>query len=204
MDVGGARDRVRLIIDREDTAYLSDADIDGFVEMAVDEFASQYYNNFEVNQESRDKLQNLVRSELIAGSSSPQLGLEEADLDGTDADILLDYTYSKILGIHYQDSPYTPVKIVQISDLGAYRNDPFNKFSEEFPIAYEQAGHIYFQGWEGIKNLIVKYLKYTNTITDLSDHTHEEVCQIAARKVLATLGDPRYQILQAEITERRV
>ena len=51
---------------------------------------------------------------------------------------------------------------------------------------------------------MITYLKYTTDFEDLSDVTHEEVCQIAARKVLATLGDPRYQAVQAEITERRV
>ena len=78
MTVETARDRVRLIIDREDAAYLSNTDIDGFVEMAVDEFAQQYYLSFETSQDSRDKLQNLVRSEMVAGTTSPQIDLESA------------------------------------------------------------------------------------------------------------------------------
>jgi len=204
MTIEEARNRVRLIIDREDTAYLSDIDIDGFVEMSVDEFAQQYYLSFETSQDSRDKLQKLVRSELIAGTKSPQVDMESAgSLDWQTPDTQFDYPYSKLLAIHYTEEPHTSVKIIQLSDLGAYSNDPFNLVNEEYPIAYEQMGYLFFRGWEGTKNLIVKYLKYTTNIEDLSLHTHEEVCQIAARKVLATLGDPRFQILQAEITDRR-
>jgi len=205
MTVETARDRVRLIIDREDAAYLSNTDIDGFVEMAVDEFAQQYYLSFETSQDSRDKLQNLVRSEMVAGTTSPQIDLESAGGEFWDVpETELDYVYSKILAIHTRKNPYISVKIIQLSDITAYSNDPFNKYNEEYPIAYMQMGHIFFQGWKGMKEVIVKYLKYTTNIEDLSAHTHEEVCQIAARKVLGTLGDPRYQMIQAEITERRV
>ena len=51
-------------------------------------------------------------------------------------------------------------------------------------------------------NVTVKYLKYTVTFTDLDGHTYEEIAQIASRRLLATLGDPRYQFLQAELMER--
>ncbi len=46
------------------------------------------------------------------------------------------------------------------------------------------------------------YLQYTSTFTDLAGHTYEEIAQIASRKILQSLGDPRYALMQAEILER--
>tara|TARA_R110001599_G_scaffold194278_1_gene390404 strand:+ start:689 stop:1306 length:618 start_codon:yes stop_codon:yes gene_type:complete len=205
MTVDNAVSRIRNIIESETTAYFSNDELKEFIKMGVDEFVQQYYMAFETSQDARDKLQSLVRSELIAGSTSPQLDITTPENDTTDADVKLDFDYSRILAIHYHEAPYTNVKIVQLGDLTAYLgNDPFNKADKNNPVAYEQGGYIYFQGLIGTTNLIVKYLRYTTDITLLSLHTHEEVCQISARKVLATLGDPRYQMIQAEITERRV
>jgi len=205
MDVNQAVLRIRNIIESETTAYFSDAELKEFIKMGVDEFIQQYYMAFETSQDARDKLQKLVRSELIAGTTSPQLDITTPENDATDADVKLDFNYSRILAIHYHEAPYTNVKIVQLGDITAYLgNDPFNKADENNPVAYEQGGFIYFLGLIGTTNLIVKYLRYTTDITLLNLHTHEEVCQISARKVLATLGDPRYQMIQTEISERRV
>jgi|TARA_B100000768_G_C11199876_1_gene341271 hypothetical protein len=197
--------RVRNIIESETTAYFSNDELKEFIKMGVDEFIQQYYMAFETSQDVRDKLQKLVRSELIAGSTSPQLNITTPEDSQTDADVKLDFDYSRILAIHYQEAPYTNVKIVQLGDITAYLgNDPFNKADENNPVAYEQGGFMYFLGLIGTTNLIVKYLRYTTDIELLSIHTHEEVCQISARKVLATLGDARYQMIQSELTERRV
>ena len=193
MTIEEARNRVRLIIDKEDTAYLSNTEIDGFVEMGVDEFVQQYYMGFETSQDNRDKLQKIVESEEIDSQESPQLDLSS-----------LSVAYGRLLSLSFTLAPFTNIKIIQLADLSSYTHDPFNKWSEEYPIAYVQKNHIYFKGWEGTKSVLVKYLKNTSNITDLSLHTHEEVCQISARKVLATLGDPRYQMIQSELTERRV
>ena len=97
------------------------------------------------------------------------------------------------------------VKIIQIAEISSYLNDPFNKADSSNPVIYLAGGNIHGIGFGTSNvNVTVKYLKYTNNITDLNATTHEEVCQIAARKVLATLGDPRYQAVQMEISERRV
>ncbi len=57
------QNRVREIIDREDTAFMGNGSINNFVSMATDEFLQQYYSIFEVNQDARDKLESLVKTE---------------------------------------------------------------------------------------------------------------------------------------------
>jgi len=190
-----AQARIRNIIDSETTAYFSDTELSEFLEMATDEFVQQYYMGFESTQDNRDKLQDLVISK------------EQAFVDGTA--VVLDTmdesdTYGRFLSAYVKSSPNVNVKVIQISDITAYLNDPFNKADASNPVMYFKSGNAYSIGLTSSTVLVFTYLQYTTDFTDLNDTTHEEVCQIAARKILATLGDPRYQILQTEITERRV
>jgi hypothetical protein len=195
MTTDEARNRVRNIIDREDTAYLSNVEIEAFIDMAIDEFVQQYYGGFETTQDNRDKLQKLVVNDTISISDSNPVGLSA---------MASDVTYYRLLSAYTTSSPNVNAKIIQISDLNAYLNDPFNKADSGNPVLYLAGGNINSLGLSSLTSLTVKYLKQASGVSDLDSHTHEEVCQIAARKVLATLGDPRFQMIQAELTERRV
>jgi len=193
MDATGAQNRIRNIIDSETTAYFSNAELDEFLEMATDEFLQQYYMAFETTQDSRDKLEKLViyEEEDISDASPFNVGN-------------LYYTYGRLLSVYVKDSPKVNVKVIQISDISSYLNDPFNKADSSNPVIYFSGGNLVSIGFSSTTKIVITYLKYTTTFTDLSMITHEEVCQIAARKVLATLGDARYNAVQTEITERRV
>lgn len=195
MTVDNAVLRVRNIIDSETTAYFSDDELKEFIKMSVDEFIQQYYMAFETTQDSRDKLQDLVISKnqtFIDGTP-----VVVSTMDGDDA-------YGRLLSAYVKSNPNVNVKVIQISDISAYLNDPFNKADSSNPVIYFKGGNIHSIGFSTSTTVVVTYLQYTTDITDLNATTHEEVCQIAARKVLATLGDPRYQAIQTEITERRV
>tara|TARA_R100000322_G_scaffold38568_1_gene24199 strand:- start:560 stop:1150 length:591 start_codon:yes stop_codon:yes gene_type:complete len=196
MELADAQNRVRNIIDSETTAYFSNDELTQFIRMATDEFVQQYYMAFETTQDSRDKLQNLVVNDTIDINDNTPV-----DIDTMDGSVI----YYRLLSAYVTATPNVNVKIIQISDISSYLNDPFNKADSSNPVIYLAGGSIHGIGF-GISNVnvSVKYLKYTNNIEDLNVTTHEEVCHIAARKVLATLGDPRYQAVQAEITERRV
>lgn len=195
MDASGARARIRNIIDSETTAYFSDAELDEFMEMATDEFVQQYYMGFETTQDSRDKLSDLVISKEVDFKDDTPVSIETMDESDT---------YGRFLSAYVKASPSVNVKVIQIGDISAYLNDPFNKADSSNPVIYFKEGKIYSIGFSSTTKLIVTYLQYTTDFTALSDVTHEEVCQIAARKVLATLGDARYNAVQTEISERRV
>ena len=195
MTVDNAVLRVRNIIDSETTAYFSDDELKEFIKMSVDEFIQQYYMAFETTQDSRDKLQDLVisKNQTFIDGTSVVVGT----MDGED-------TYGRLLSAYVKSNPNVNVKVIQISDISAYLNDPFNKADSSNPVIYFKGGNIHSIGFSTSTTVVLTYLQYTTDITDLNATTHEEVCQIAARKVLATLGDPRYQAIQTEITERRV
>jgi len=191
-NIAGMRSRIRQLIDREDTAYFSDAEVDEFLESAVDEFVNQYYSVFEVNQEVRDKLQSLVNKTT---ASFPAGTLEYA-LSGLS-------DYMRLLSATLTNDPKTRVKIIQLSDLSAYLSDPFNKATDESPVIYIKGSKLYIVGPSRKTDVDIYWLKYTNTFDDLPSHTYEELCNITARRILATLGDPRYEIQAREITTER-
>ena len=193
MNATEAQNRIRNIIDSETTAYFSNAELDEFMEMATDEFLQQYYMAFETTQDSRDKLEKLVTYEEKDISDASPFNVGN-----------LSYTYGRLLSVYVKDSPKVNVKVIQISDISSYLNDPFNKADSSNPVIYFSGGNLVSIGFSSTTKIVITYLKYTTTFTDLSMITHEEVCQIAARKVLATLGDARYNAVQTEITERRV
>ena len=67
---------------------------------------------------------------------------------------------------------------------------------------YEEGGSLNILGLSSTTSIDLTYLSYTTDWTDLPNHSFEEVAQIAARKILQSLGDPRYQLMQAEVLER--
>tara|TARA_R100000734_G_scaffold6648_3_gene5596 strand:- start:2173 stop:2805 length:633 start_codon:yes stop_codon:yes gene_type:complete len=192
------QNRVREIVDREDTAFMGNGSINNFVSMATDEFLQQYYSIFEVNQDARDKLESLVKTESqIFGT--PTYEVSVSSLADTADDTLI---YYRLLSARLTDSPNTAVKIIQFSDYSAYTNDPFNKADANNPIIYQEGGKLKAVGFITDTSVDLTYLQYTSTFTDLAGHTYEEIAQIASRKILQSLGDPRYALMQAEILER--
>ena len=100
------------------------------------------------------------------------------------------------------ESPNTSVKIIQLSDYSSYLNDPFNKADANNPVILEEGGKLKVLGLSNTTSIDLTYLSYTTVWSDLNNHSFEEIAQIAARKILQSLGDPRYQLMQAEILER--
>ena len=195
MTVDNAVSRIRNIIESETTAYFSSDELKEFIKMGVDEFIQQYYMAFETTQDARDKLSDLVISKEQALQDSAPVLFD--NFDSTD-------TYGRFLSAYVKNSPNVNLKIIQISDLSAYLNDPFNKADSSNPVIYFKEKKINTLGLASSTVCVVTYLQYTTDLLKLNVSTHEEVCQITSRKVLATLGDPRYQLIQAELTERRV
>lgn len=183
--------RIRQIVDREDTAYFSDAQLLMYTQMATDEFLQQYYTIFESSQDARDKLEKLVVTQTVSLATPFTKDLSTLTED-----------YYRLLSARLTNTPSTNVKMIQISDYSSYTNDPFNKADANNPVIYEEGGFLKVLGLSVTTSIDLTYLSYTTAWTDLSSHCFEEIAQIAARKILQTLGDPRYQLMQAEVLER--
>ena len=194
IDAQSMHARIRQILDREDAAYFTDSQLWHYTSMATDEFIQQHYNVFETSQDARDKLQKLVRSVTVDGINDTT----PINVDN------LSPKFFRIISLHTTLNN-TNVKLIQHADMTAYSNDPFNKADINNPVAYQNNGMINFMGLGTAPiSITLVYLYYTVTWKQLDDPCWEEIAQISARRILATLGDPRYQFLQAELMERLI
>tara|TARA_R100000951_G_scaffold44546_1_gene38061 strand:+ start:10985 stop:11656 length:672 start_codon:yes stop_codon:yes gene_type:complete len=207
------RDKIRQIIDREDTAYFSDTQIDEYVEMATDEFLQQYYSIFEANQDARDKLDSLVITVDATSNSNTEDWFISTSSLSTSGQIFYqgnyllsttptDLNYYRLLSARLKNLPSTSIKIIQLSDYTAYTNDPFNVADANNPVLFQEGGKLNILGILPSTEVDLTFLMYTTNFLRLSYHTYEEISQIASRKILQTLGDPRYPLMQAEVLER--
>ena len=145
-DVTNINGRIRQIVDREDTAYFSNAQLLMYTEMATDEFLQQYYTIFEASQDARDKLEGLVRSAVI--QVGPPFIFATSGLATP---------YYRLLSARLTNSPNTNVKIIQFADYSAYTNDPFNKADADNPVIYEEGGNLKVLGLTTTTEIDITY-----------------------------------------------
>ena len=110
-----------------------------------------------------------------------------------------------------------PVKILNLDDAHAIQRDPFHQPTVESPAAV-RVGNIYYIMPDEISGTSVDDSQITgcwgvafefilnNTSPDVAfqwfpNHSREEVCQIAARKIMASTADERYNAQQNEIKQ---
>ena len=242
--INDAINRVRTILDRGNTPWMSNSEIKDFISMATNEFVRERVNLFGATQKLRDDLGNYVRTTTFsfdeANNSShwSNVGLDMDSISnitfveeylGEEAGVQFGY----LLGIKieqmnavYDDegaivadtytSSYDNCKVISLDDAQAVLDDPYNK-PEVGSYRAVKIGNIYFilpsleQEVEG-ETIIVDYKFHVDFVADNNDdeeiniarlpqHSREEVCLIAARKILGTTADERYPVGDNEIKE---
>lgn len=179
---------ITLLLDKADAPYFTDAEIQTFIELATHDFVEQNYKRFETTQESRDNLAPLV----VVDTSSI-----------TSATTALPSGYRHFLSAKATISSVdTMLKMYQLDDLNAVINDPFNKPTDTDPICTIEGGNLVVHSTTAPAGGTFKYLKNPtmnttagNEINDLPSHTHYDIVNAAARKLLANIEDveARYQ-----------
>ena len=61
IDAASARERVRLILDRANSPWLTNSEINGFIEMSINEYIRERVNIYESNQKIRDDFGGFVK-----------------------------------------------------------------------------------------------------------------------------------------------
>ena len=251
--INDAINRIRTILDRGNTPWMSNSEIKDFISMATNEFVRERVNIFGATQKLRDDLGNYVRTATFtfdeANNSShwSNVGLDmdsisnitfvEENILGQEAGVEFGY----LLGIKIEQlngtvpdgisefipdilnpsvsytSTFHNCKVISLDDAQAVLDDPYNK-PEVGSYRAVKIGNIYFilpnleQEEDEIGNLIVDYKFYVDFVADNNDdeeiniarlpqHSREEVCLIAARKILGTTADERYPVGDSEIRE---
>ena len=76
-----ARERVRIMLDRADAPYLSDNEINSYLEMATDEYIRERVGKYDATQKLRDDLGEYVRSRVYVSAEAKDILTPEGNVD---------------------------------------------------------------------------------------------------------------------------
>ena len=263
-DAASARERVRLILDRANSPWLANSEINGFIEMAINEYVRERVNDFEANQKIRDDFGQFVKS-IVFSKEPEESGTDGVNANGTvfrrqfinyladgtyDSDAILDYNIEggewggvsgNATGVSISDSSfltggeeeeeevevddeihfgyllevkiYTPgsgalkiCKIMSIDDTLSASKDPFNKPGATADHHAVRVGNVYWirPGVGNSARVILTFVSNDNRADNISWlplHGREEVCQVAARKIMGTVADERVSLVDNEVKQ---
>lgn len=198
-----------LLIDKANAPWFTSEEKDMFINLAIKQVVDVNYREFEKNEEARAKLNTIVRTTNLGTVAQVNLTAitdfrYTLALKGTTPDSCGDLVSRKI-------SP------IQWDDEAGNQNDPFNKNSDT-NLGYVQENIVGTGNVLKIlsdttpTNVTLVYLKtpsnvLNDTVTpsnnvncELPDSVHEEVVNLAVRKMLGTVeSQVQYQIQANEI-----
>jgi len=197
-----------LLIDKADAPWFTAEEKDEFIDLAQIEYLDNSYRFFELNEEIREKLLPLVRS-ISFVAQTPSINLSA----------ITDFRYILSLRGELTDDcgvlQIRAIPPIQLDDEVNNQDDPFNKNDNHNP-GYTQENDgtsdlVLFVSTTDPQNLILKYLKTpvdvlndintpaNNVDCELAESSHEEIVNIAVRKMLGTVQDQlQYQIQSKE------
>jgi hypothetical protein len=232
-NIVSAVNRVRTILDRGNSPWMSSEEIIDFLTMATNEFVRERVDIFGATQRLRDDLGDYVVShafnyeDIIDDenfSHWSNIGIDISSISGLGTEDNA-YNFGYLLGIKIEKkttttegddtqtvtSTYDNCKVISLDDAQSILDDPFNK-PEEGSYRAVRLGNIYYimPNIEATENVDFNFHfdfvadnddDALENIKRLPNHSREEVCQIAARRILGTIADERYQIGDAEIQQ---
>lgn len=185
---------IRLLLDNASAPYFTDAEIASFLELSIKEFIDKNYLRFEESQKNRDNLRTRVSISTSLTVTNNSLALPS------------DYRHFLSLTINR-----AAVKMIQIDDHEALRTDPFNAPSLANPACTLTDSGIFLYPisitGSSIATMRLTYLAWdesSDDIENLPDHTHEEIVNIAVRKLMANTKDVAYQVQAVEEKQNKL
>lgn len=193
-----------LLIDKANAPWFNDDEKDKFINLAQIEFVDSSYRLFEYNEEVREKLLPLVKSSAYGAAPISSINLN----------LINDFRYVLSLRGNYKDScggvVTRAIPPIQLDDEVRNQLDPFN-INDDLNPGYTQENKVGANLIEIIStsnptDVLLKYLKTPvdvskdlNINCELSVSSHEEVVNIAVRKMLGNIQDQfGYQVQTQE------
>ena len=193
-----------LLLDKADAPWFNPTEKDTFINLAQMEFVKTRYSEFEVNEKRREDLVTLVRKITL-------LNTKEVNLNSV-PEFLFVLSVSGLIEDCGRDI-LEEISPVQHDDFVRNQKDPFNKSTEK-NISYLQLNNgtsnvLEIQLEDNLKEVRLVYLKtpvnvsiVTPTNCELPPHTHEEIVNLAVRKMMMTVQDQNYQVQINEINNQ--
>jgi hypothetical protein len=199
-------DQCDLLIDKANAPWFSPTEKDKFLNLAINEYVKNKYRAFEVDEKVREDLLTLVSPVFtVAGNI--------INLDAV-PNFLFILMINADINSPCGDLSKVPVKPIQYDKLSESQRDPFNVAADKYP-QYTQNMQGGLRTVEVISPTIPTLLRMVYltkpAVVDivapvncnLPEHTHEEIVNLAVRKMLGTIeGFENYQVQQNEINKQ--
>lgn len=200
MTFGEAHETLDVIIDKHDLPWFEPEEKDIFLNFAQQEFINQRYSEFEVNEKRRQDIRTLITTLTGAGStiSVPVNMLFVLSVKGE-----FDVTECGVT-----TSRESHIMPMQHDDINKVIHDPFNKPSNRDPLYITNAASFLIKSDTAPTSWELTYVRVPSTVDgtnnptgvfDTPDYTHNEIINIAVRKMLGSIEQENYNLQINEI-----
>ena len=219
-NAASARSRIRLILDRANSPWLTNSEINGFIETSINEYIRERVNDFGATQgehiirrqytnyidDSSYDASDTVNMQFdysggewgIGGAIGTGCLIKDEDDDEIFFGYLIDIKIVSVSGV------LTRCEVMSLDKALSIEKDPFNAADSSKHHAVRVNDFYWIRPGVGSKITSITYVSDNNAAANISwlpTHGREEVCQIAARKILGTVADERYQIEDNELKQ---
>ena len=188
------------LLDKTGTAYFTSNEKNQFLDLAVMEYTKGMVNTLESDAQSMEKIAPLiVKSSSLAQSS----GVITLPTTVPVYHILRAYTATNDYAIN----------IMGYGEYASAKNDPYHKADTKNPIGLLRGASMDVIG--NTENVYIEYIKVpyladeetsfaaSTSVGGYGINSSEEIVNIAVRKMMLSLEDPRYQLQVNELTAEK-
>lgn len=193
------------LLDKAGTAYFTDAEKNQFLDLAVLEYTKGLINTLESDAQSMEKIAPLVvKSQSLAQSSGVVTLPIAAAAAGEVPELFPVY---HILRAYTVTNGY-PINIMGYGEYASAKDNPFHKADTKNPVGLLRGLVMDVIG--NTENVYLEYIKLPEVTHTAGDNlggyginSGEEIVNIAVRKMMLSLEDPRYQLQASELSAEK-
>jgi hypothetical protein len=174
------------LLDKAGTAYFTDTEKNQFLDLAVLEYTKGLINTLESDAQSMEKIAPLVNKSDSLAQSSRVITLPT------------NIPVYHILRAYTANNGY-PINIMGYGEYASAKDNPFHKADTKNPVGLLRG--LVMEVIGNTENVYLEYIKLPE-VTHTGSHnlggygknSGEEIVNIAVRKMMLSLEDPRYQL----------
>ena len=200
MTYAQAQSHIDDLLDKTGTAYFTSTEKNQFIDLAVMEYTKNLINTLESDAQSMEKIAPLVVKSESLSQSSGSITLPPA------------IPVYHILRAYTATNDYS-VNIMGYGEYASAKNDPYHKADTKNPVGLLRGAYMDVIG--NTENVYIEYIKVpvlsdegtvsgsTQYLGGYDLNSSEEIVNIAVRKMMLSLEDPRYQLQVNELTAEK-
>jgi len=204
------------LLDKVGTAYFTNDEKDEFLDLAVLEYTKNVINTLEKDSESMHVIAPLVVTSQSLSQSNGVVTLPVSTAAAGGVPQLYDVYH--ILRAYTANNNYS-INIMTHNEYSSAKNDPFHKADTENPIGLLKGSTLEIIG--NTENVYIEYVAcpylhdksgWGNATESFSSSTNLggygvdsglDIVNIAVRKMMLSLEDPRYQLQNNELSAEK-